>query len=272
VTSNLYVRAINHSTQIGFSDLPLIHETGITEATGAFGTNAFLETLRHRNEPVGTPDHRQLLQAGQGPSKVACGRRSPAANCASVREAQPHRQHRSISSRTQARATLRCKVIQPLLMAQPLDHADRPARFRGRMHEFIRQSEPPAEVARTYWALYAARVTYLQKAKLIDETARIADELKARQKVDAQKSQPSAPRARWPTAAPRSSTAKPPCETRRTPKSHQRPAPHRPGLSNSSPATARFEQRRRRPERRSHRDENLRSKLPPTRAASIRER
>ena len=58
------------------------------------------------------------------------------------------------------------------------------------MHEFIRQSESHLlEVTRTYWALYAARVTYLQKARLVDETARVSDELKARQKVDARQSQ-----------------------------------------------------------------------------------
>jgi outer membrane protein TolC len=58
------------------------------------------------------------------------------------------------------------------------------------MAEFVRQSESHLlEITRTYWALYAARVTYLQKAKLVEETARVTDELKARQKVDAQQSQ-----------------------------------------------------------------------------------
>ena len=47
------------------------------------------------------------------------------------------------------------------------------------MSEFVRQSESHLlEITRTYWALYAARVTYLQKAKLVDETGRVADELK----------------------------------------------------------------------------------------------
>jgi outer membrane protein TolC len=58
------------------------------------------------------------------------------------------------------------------------------------MSEFIRQSESHLlEITRTYWALYAARVTYLQKARLVDETGNITDELRARQQVDAQKSQ-----------------------------------------------------------------------------------
>src|SRR5205823_7108858 len=58
------------------------------------------------------------------------------------------------------------------------------------MSEFIRQSESHLlEITRTYWALYAARVTYLQKARLVDETGKVADELRARQQVDAQKTQ-----------------------------------------------------------------------------------
>ena len=58
------------------------------------------------------------------------------------------------------------------------------------MSEFIRQSESHLlEITRTYWALYAARVTYLQKAKLVEETGRVADEMRARQDVDARKTQ-----------------------------------------------------------------------------------
>ena len=58
------------------------------------------------------------------------------------------------------------------------------------MQEFIRQSESHLlEITRTYWALYAARVTYLQKARLVNDTARVTDELRARQKMDAGQSQ-----------------------------------------------------------------------------------
>src|SRR4029077_17882038 len=52
---DLYVRALPHSSQIRvFSDLPLIRETGIREAKGAFDTNAFLQgKFGHTNDPVG---------------------------------------------------------------------------------------------------------------------------------------------------------------------------------------------------------------------------
>ena len=66
---NLYVRAIKHSTQIKvFSDLPLIRETGITEAAGAFDTNAFLESrFDHRNEPVGISSPARRANVPRGP-------------------------------------------------------------------------------------------------------------------------------------------------------------------------------------------------------------
>ena len=51
----LYQRALQHSKQIRvFSDLPLIRETGIQEAKGAFDTNTFLQgKFGHTNDPVG---------------------------------------------------------------------------------------------------------------------------------------------------------------------------------------------------------------------------
>ena len=52
----LYVRAIRNSSQIRvFSDLPLIRETGIQEAQGAFDTNEYLQGKFERtNDPVGS--------------------------------------------------------------------------------------------------------------------------------------------------------------------------------------------------------------------------
>ena len=52
---DLYVRALAHSSQIRvFSDLPLIRETGIQEARGAFDTNTYLQGKFDRaNDPVG---------------------------------------------------------------------------------------------------------------------------------------------------------------------------------------------------------------------------
>ncbi|MEQ1860174.1 MAG: TolC family protein [Chthoniobacteraceae bacterium] len=199
---NLFVRAINYSTQIKvFSDLPLIRETGITEAAGAFDTTAFLEgRFDRRNEPVGNT----LTTGGSSRFKqdewaVETGIRKKINTGAEVRVSQEFSRidNNSIyfTPNPQSRATLSLQVIQPLLRGAGMAYNRsimQIARLDSEvaMHEFVRQSESHLlEIARTYWALYAARVTYLQKAKLIDETARITDELKARQKVDAQKSQ-----------------------------------------------------------------------------------
>lgn len=198
----LYIRAINHSTQIKvFSDLPLIRETGITEAAGAFDTNSFLETrFDHRNEPVGntltTGDSSRFKQDEWA---IEGGLRKKLITGAEVTLSQELSRIDNNSiyfvPNPQARATLALQVIQPLLRGAGMAYNRsimQIARLDSEvaMHEFVRQSESHLlEIARTYWALYAARVTYLQKAKLIDETARVTDELKARQKVDAQKSQ-----------------------------------------------------------------------------------
>lgn len=199
---SLYVRAIEHSTQIRvFSDLPLIRETGITEAAGAFDTNAFLEgRFDHRNEPVGN-----TLTTGssdrfkQDEWSFSAGVRKKTITGAEVALKQEFSRIDNNSiyfvPNPQSRATLSLQVIQPLLRGAGMTYnrsVMQIARLDSEvaMREFVRQSESHLlEIARTYWALYAARVTYLQKAKLIEETGRITDELKARQKVDAQKSQ-----------------------------------------------------------------------------------
>ena len=68
----LYLRAIQHSNQIQvFSDLPLIRETGIQEASGAFDTNAFLQGKFDRtNDPVGNT----LTTGGAAASSRTSGR------------------------------------------------------------------------------------------------------------------------------------------------------------------------------------------------------
>jgi len=198
----LYVRAINHSTQIKvFSDLPLIRETGITEAAGAFDTNSFLETrFDHRNEPVGnvlTTGNSSRFKQDEWAVEGGLRKRLITGTEVTLKQELSRIDNNSIyfTPNPQTRATLSLQVVQPLLRGAGMAYNRsimQIARLDSEvaMHEFVRQSESHLlEIARTYWALYAARVTYLQKAKLIDETARITDELKARQKVDAQKSQ-----------------------------------------------------------------------------------
>ncbi len=95
----------------------------------------------------------------------------------------------------QTRAQVTLSVVQPLLKGAGIAYnrsTMQIARIDSEvaMREFIRQSESHLlEIARTYWALYAARVTYLQKRRMIEETTHLADELKGRQAVDTQQAQ-----------------------------------------------------------------------------------
>jgi outer membrane protein TolC len=92
-------------------------------------------------------------------------------------------------------ATLELNIVQPLLKGAGIGYNRSIIEIAKidsevAMSEFIRQSESHLqEIARAYWSLYAARVTYLQKLKLLEETGKLADEVKARVKLDTQSSQ-----------------------------------------------------------------------------------
>jgi outer membrane protein TolC len=199
---DLYVRALANSKQIKvFSDLPLIRETGIQEAKGAFDTNSFLEgRFEHTDDPVGN-----VLTTG-GPDRfkqdewtVRGGIRKKAITGTEVTLDQEWGRLDNNSvyfvPDPQSRTRLALTVVQPLLKGNGITYNRsiiEVAKLDSEvaMHEFVRQSESHLlEIARTYWALHAARVTYLQKAKLVDDTLSITDELKGRTKLDARQSQ-----------------------------------------------------------------------------------
>ncbi len=199
---DLYVRAIQHSNQIKvFSDLPLIRETGIQEARGEFDTNAFLQgKFDRKNDPVGntlTTGGASRFRQDEWSMEAGAKKKFVTGTEVTLSQELSRTDNNSVYfvPNPQSKATLSLNVVQPLLKGAGVSYNRstlRIARIDSEiaMSEFIRQSESHLlEITRTYWALYAARVTYLQKAKLIDETARVADELKARQKVDAKQSQ-----------------------------------------------------------------------------------
>ena len=198
----LYQRALRHSKQIRvFSDLPLIRETGIQEAKGAFDTNTFLEGKYGRtNDPVGNT----LTTGGEGRFKqdqwsFEAGAKKKFVTGTEVTLSQNigRTDNNSIYfvPNPQSTANLSLSVIQPILKGAGVNYNRSIIRIakldsQVAMSEFIRQSESHLlEITRTYWALYAARVMYLQKAKLVEETGKVADELRARQQVDARNSQ-----------------------------------------------------------------------------------
>ena len=199
---DLYVRAIQHSNQIKvFSDLPLIRETGIQEAKGEFDTNAFLQgKFDRKNDPVGntlTTGGAARFRQDEWSMEMGAKKKFVAGTEVTLSQDLSRTDNNSIYfvPNPQSKATLSLNVVQPLLKGAGVTYnrsTMRIARIDSEiaMSEFLRQSESHLlEITRTYWALYAARVTYLQKAKLVDETARVADELKAREQVDAKQSQ-----------------------------------------------------------------------------------
>ena len=198
----LYVRAIRHSSQIRvFSDLPLIRETGIQEARGAFDTNAYLQGKFDRtNDPVGstlTTGGSTRFRQDEWSFEAGVKKKVITGAEISVSQTLSRTDNNSIYflPNPQSNAKLSVSVVQPLLKGAGVGYnrsVIQIARLDSdiAMQEFIRQSESHLlEITRTYWALYAARVTYLQKARLVEDTARVTDELRARRKMDAGQSQ-----------------------------------------------------------------------------------
>ena len=199
---DLYLRTIRNSKQIRvFSDLPLIRETGIQEAKGAFDTNAFIQgKFDHLNDPVGstlTTGGASRFKQDEWSFEAGVKKKFVTGTEVTLSQNLSQTANNSIyfTPNSQSKGQLSLSIVQPLFKGAGVGYNRsiiQIARLDSdiAMSEFIRQSESHLlEVTRTYWALYAARVTYLQKARLVDETARVSDELKARQKVDARESQ-----------------------------------------------------------------------------------
>jgi outer membrane protein TolC len=198
----LYVLALRNSKQIRvFGDLPVIRETGIQEAKGAFDTNTVLSgKFGHDNDPVGN-----VLTTGgasrfvQDEWSFEAGAKKKLITGTEVMLSQRLGQLANNSvyfePNSQSNGKLALTIIQPILKGAGVTYNRATMQIAKldsqiAMSEFVRQSESHLlEITRTYWALYAARVTYFQKARLVDETARVTDELKARQKVDAKQTQ-----------------------------------------------------------------------------------
>ncbi len=199
---NLYVRAIRNSNQIRvFSDLPLIRETGIQEAKGAFDTNTFVSAMFDRkNEPVGntlTTGGASRFKQDEWSIDAGVKRKFVTGTEVSLSQRLARTDNNSIYfvPNPQSRATLELNIVQPLLKGAGIGYNRSIIQIAKidseiAMAEFIRQSESHLqEIARAYWSLYSARVTYLQKLKLLEETGKLADEIKARVNLDAQSNQ-----------------------------------------------------------------------------------
>ena len=197
------ISALANSKQIQvFSELPLIRETAITEASSAFDWTAFINARwDDRSDPIGS-----TLTAGPGISRfrdhqvsLDSGARRRTRTGGQVQIAQQHGFQDNNSQffvpDPQGTSRLTLNFTQPLM------------RGRGRVYneslivlaridkavandEFRRQLETHLlEVSRAYWALYLERAVWYQKTNSYLRGKRILERLEQRRGLDAQTSQ-----------------------------------------------------------------------------------
>ena len=200
---DLFVQTLKYSTQIKvFSDIPLIRETGIQEAKGAFDTVSFVDAMYNKtNDPIGN-----ILQTGftngrflQDQVTAEAGLKKKLETGAEVKISEQagtlNNNSNYLVPDPQASARLKLSIVQPILKGAGLAYNNAVldiARIDSdsAMQEMRRQAESHLlEVARAYWGLYLARATFLQKRKLYDEAVKVADQIKARSQIDAVKGQ-----------------------------------------------------------------------------------
>jgi len=199
---DVYVSALKNSSQIRvFSDIPLIRETGIQEAKGPFDTHLYVESKYDRqNDPVGN-----TLTTG-GPNKfteeeilVEAGLKKKLVTGTELKLSQ---ETGSIDNNStffvpnpQSKSRLKLSILQPLMQGNGIAYNRSILQIAEidsaiARNEFVRQTESHLlEVTRTYWSMYLARGTYLQKRALVDDIRKLTEDLTARENLDAVKSQ-----------------------------------------------------------------------------------
>ncbi len=198
----LLVGALRHSHQIRvFSDLPLIRETAIQEASGEFDWRMFLETRwRDTSDPVGNtlvtggPDRfRDHIWTGDSGVR----RRNIHGGQFSIRQQIGYQDNNSVFflPNDQGTARLVMNYTQPLLNGRGEVYntslivlAELDTQVAN--DEFSRQLQSHLlEVTRGYWSLYRERAVLVQRRHFYEEAKKIAEDLRRRQDVDASRSQ-----------------------------------------------------------------------------------
>lgn len=203
------VEALQHSEQIKvFSELPLIRETAVIEASSAFDWNHFMDTRWDDvSEPIGNS-----LTAGAGATRfndhnwtgrTGLRRRTVSGGTFDVSQQFGFQDNNSqfFVPDPQGTARLVLGFTQPLMRGRGkvynkslivLAQIDKNAA----KDEFRRQTESHLlEVTRAYWALYLERAAYFQRINLYLRGKQILDRLEARSSLDAADVQVAAARA-----------------------------------------------------------------------------
>ncbi len=199
----IYTRALANSSQVRvFAALPLIRETAIDEAKGRFDPEFYAEGgFDSTHEPTGS-----LLETGSAGDffrergwtfEAGIRKRFLAGTQISLGQQLSSIENNSefYTPGDQGKSRLKLSVVQPLLQGAGVKY-NRTMIQIARLDaetgydEFIRQLETHLmEVNRSYWSLYLARVVYMEKKRLVDETASVARELLGRENLDAMGSQ-----------------------------------------------------------------------------------
>lgn len=194
----LFISAIQNSSQIKvFSELPLIRQTSIQEARGAFDITAFVEGKYDSvNDPVGS-----TLTTG-GASRLEeeklgfrAGLKKKVETGAEIYATQELKRTDSNSTfftpNPQVEARLTVGVVQPLLNGAGIGYNRsiiRIAKIDSQIarQEFLRQVESHLlEITRTYWGLYMARGVYQAKERASQEADKTLKDLESRNNFDA---------------------------------------------------------------------------------------
>ena len=192
-----YGEALQHSHQIkSFSEIPVIRETGIQEAYGAFDMIAFIDgRYTHTDEPTSstlttgtTGRFEQDLKEGEygvrkrlmnGTEVSLSNRLSTLNNNSTFLDPNP-----------QSGSEVILSVSHPLLKGGGYHYNTagiKIAMLDSKMGvaEYIRQLEQYLlEISRTYWGVYLARANFVQKSLAVAQTARIVTQLEERAAVD----------------------------------------------------------------------------------------
>jgi outer membrane protein TolC len=199
---SLLVRALMHSAQIHvFSELPLIRDTAITEASANFDWRSFLDTMwNDTSDPVGSilttgsatrfQDHRLAFSSG-------LRRRNEHGGQIEFAQELGHQNNNSdfFIPNNQATSRLRLSYTHPLLRGSGQVYnqslivlAEVDANVAR--DEMLRQVQGHLlEVTRAYWGLALERDVYLQKVRLLTQSQEVLDNLVARQGIDTYRSQ-----------------------------------------------------------------------------------
>lgn len=194
---DLYNTALANSHQIEvFKDLPLIRETGLQEADGAFDWEAFADA-RYTDSNRPTSSILDTGRAGRFLEDRAVGEYGVTKKLGTGAELTLSNRYSTLDNNSQfllpnpqTGSELVVSLVQPLMRESGYHYQKaqvKIARLDSRMaaSELVRQLEGHLlEINRAYWNVYLARAAYVQRSALVRQTRRIVGQLEARDEVD----------------------------------------------------------------------------------------